>query len=94
MEEMNNEVLTDVSEVIIDEVSDLTLGQKCVGYALVGFCAVGVITAGTAAVKGATKLYKNIKDKKRIKEAEVENEVVDVEETDIHEVKNEETEEN
>ena len=51
MEEMNNEVLTDVSEVIIDEVSDLTLGQKCVGYALVGFCAVGVITAGTAAVK-------------------------------------------
>ena len=30
MEEMNNEVLTDVSEVIIDEVSDLTLGHKLV----------------------------------------------------------------
>lgn len=90
MEEMNKEVIN-VVETVVEEVVDLTVGEKCIGYGFIGLCTVGAITIGSVAVKGGMKLYKYIKTKREIKNEDNDVEIVEAE---IHEVKNEESEEN
>ena len=90
MEEMNNQVLENVEVVVEEAVADITFGEKCLGYTLVGLTTVGAITLGVAAVKGGMKLYKRLKSKKE--SAKEDETVIDVEEEEIHEVKDDESE--
>lgn len=97
MEEMNNQVIENINEEVIEGVTEqLTLGQTCASYALAGVIAVGAVTTVYLAGKGASKLIKHFKDKKKYVEEPIDNEeAIDIDECDVHEVnKDDETEEN
>lgn len=94
MEEMNNQVIENGTTEIVEEVAEkVTLGQNIGAYALAGTFVMGVATIGYLSYKGITKLADKIKSK-RVKTVESEDKVVDIEEEDIHEVKDDESEQN
>lgn len=97
MEEMNNQVMENINEEVVEGVTEqLTLGQTCASYALAGVIAVGAVTTVYLAGKGASKLIRHLKGRKKNVEEPVDNEeAIDVDECDVHEVnKDDETEEN
>lgn len=86
MEEMENKVIENIETAeVVETFNDLTLGQKCAGYAVSGIFLIGVATIGYAGYKGTEKLIKHIRNKKVNKEEEDET-TVDIDETEIHEV--------
>jgi len=90
MEELKNIENTTVE--IVEEVTDkLTFGENCLSYALGGTFIIGVAAIGYLGYKGTKKIVKTIKGKKKITE-ESEQKIVDVDQEDIHEVENDETE--
>ena len=95
MEEMNKEIMENGAMEIVEEVTEkLTLGQNIAAYALAGTFIMGVGTIAYFAGKGGRKIYDKIKSK-RVNTVESKDEVVvDIEEEDIHEVKDDESEQN
>ena len=94
MEEMNKEIMENGTMEIVEEVAEkLTFKENLAAYGLAGIFGLGVVTSGYLLVKGGKKLYDTIQSR-RVKTVESKDEVVvDVEE-DIHEVKDDESEQN
>ena len=93
MEEMNNAIENGTMEIVEEVTEKVTLGQNIGAYALAGTFVIGVATIGYLSYKGITKLADKIKSK-RVNTVESEDKVVDIEEEDIHEVKDDESEQN
>ena len=94
MEEMNNVIENGTMEIVEEVTEKLTFGQNIGAYALAGTFILGVGTVCYFVGKGGRKLYDTIQSK-RVKTVESKDEVVvDVEEEDIHEVKDDESEQN
>lgn len=94
MEEMNKEIMENGMTEIVEEVSDkLTFGQNAAAYGIAFVFGVGLATTAYAGYKGVKALAGKIRSKKKIvEETEEDNDVVDVEHEDIHEVKDDESE--
>ena len=92
MEEMNNQVIENGTEIVEEAVEKLTFKENLGAYALAGFFAVGVITTGVGLYKGGKWLYNKAKKDVKVVDDTSDEEVVDVEEHDIHEVKDDESE--
>jgi predicted DNA-binding transcriptional regulator len=87
MEEMNKEIVDNtVTEIVEETTKKLTFGENCLAYTLTGIFAVGVVTTGYLGYKGIKAAVKKIKNKKEIEE-ETDDNVVDVDHVEIHEVK-------
>ena len=95
MEEMNKEIMENGAMEIVEEVTEkLTFKENLTAYGLAGVFGIGVVATGYLLVKGGKKAY-NVIQSKRVKTVESKDEVVvDVEEEDIHEVKDDESEQN
>lgn len=94
MEEMNKEIMENGTIEMVEEVAEkVTLGQNIGAYALAGTFVMGVATIGYLSYKGITKLADKIKSK-RVKTVESEDKVVELKKKDIHEVKDDESEQN
>lgn len=94
MEEMNKEAIENgVTEIVEEATEKLTFKQDLAAYALATIFGVGVATVGYGAYKGTKAMIGKIKNKKKISE-ESDQEVIDVEEENIHEVKDNESEQN
>ena len=95
MEEMNKEIMENGTMEIVEEVTEkLTFKENLTAYGLAGIFGIGVVTTGYLLIKGGKKAYDAIQSK-RVKTVESKDEVVvDVEEEDIHEVKDDESEQN
>ena len=91
MEEMNNQVIENGTEIVEEVVEKLTFKENLGAYALAGFFAVGVITTGVGLYKGGKWLYNKAKKDVKVVDDTSDEEVVDVEEHDIHEVKDDES---
>ena len=91
MEEMNNQVIENGTEIVEEAVEKLTFKENLGAYALAGFFAVGVITTGVGLYKGGKWLYNKAKKDVKVVDDTSDEEVVDVEEHDIHEVKDDES---
>ena len=95
MKEMNKEIMENGAVEIVEEVAEkLTFKENCLAYGLAGIFGIGVVTTGYLAFKGGKKLYNTIKDKRKLSEESDDESIVDVEDDEIHEVENNETEEN
>jgi hypothetical protein len=95
MEEMNKELLENGTIEIVEEVAEkLTFKENVLAYGLAGVFAVGVVTTGYFAVKGVKALSDKVRDNIKGKKVESEQEVVDVEDEEIQDVDDNETEEN
>lgn len=94
MEEMNNVNVENIATEMVEEVSDkLTFGENLTAYVLAGVFVTGVAAIGYLGYKGVKGISKKIKNKKKYEEVDdAEQAVNDVEECDIHEVKDNETE--
>ena len=93
METMNNETMENtVTEVLEEATKKVTFGENLLAYTVAGVFAVGVATTGYLGYKGIKGIVNKIKTKKET-EVDSEDDVVDVEHVDIHEVKDDETEE-
>lgn len=93
MEEMNN-VIEDGTMEIVEEVTEkLTFGQNAAAYGIAFVFGVGLATTAYAGYKGVKALAGKIKSKKKVVK-ESNDEVIDIEEEDIHEVKDDESEQN
>ena len=95
MEEMNKEIMENGAMEIVEEVTEkLTFKENLAAYGLAGIFGIGVVATGYLLVKGGQKAYDAIQSR-RVKTVESKDEVVvDVEEEDIHEVKDDESEQN
>ena len=95
MEEMNKEIMENGAMEIVEEVTEkLTFKENLTAYGLAGIFGIGVVTTGYLLVKGGKKAYDAIQSR-RVKTVESKDEVVvDIEEEDIHEVKDDESEQN
>ena len=95
MEEMNKEIMENGAMEIVEEVTEkLTFKENLTAYGLAGVFGIGVVATGYLLIKGGKKAYDVIQSK-RVKTVESKDEVVvDVEEEDIHEVKDDESEQN
>ena len=92
MEEMNNQVIENGTEIVEEVVEKLTFKENLGAYALAGFFAVGVITTGVGLYKGGKWLYNKAKKDVKVVDDTSDEAVVDVEEDEIHEVKDDESE--
>lgn len=94
MEEMNKEVMeTGMTEIVEEVTEKLTFGQNAAAYGIAFVFGVGLATTAYAGYKGVRLLAGKIRSKKKIvKGAEEEETVVDVEEDNIHIVKDDESE--
>ena len=92
MEEMNNQVIENGTEMVEEVVEKLTLKENLGAYALAGFFAVGVGATCVGLYKGGKWLYNKTKKDVKVVDDTSDEEVVDVEEPDIHEVKDDESE--
>jgi hypothetical protein len=93
MEEMNKEVMENtMTEVVEEATGKLTFGENLAAYGLAAVFSIGVVTTGYLGYKGVKALVGKIKSKKQLSE-ESEEETVEVEDTDIHEVEDNESEE-
>ena len=91
MEEMNNQVIENGTEIVEEAVEKLTFKENLGAYALAGFFAVGVVATGVGLYKGGKWLYNKAKKDVKVVDDTSDEEVVDVEEHDIHEVKDDES---
>lgn len=91
MEEMNNQVIENGTEIVEEVVEKLTFKENLGAYALAGFFAVGVVATGVGLYKGGKWLYNKAKKDVKVVDDTSDEEVVDVEEHDIHEVKDDES---
>lgn len=95
MEEMNNQVIENGTEIVEEVVEKLTFKENLGAYVLAGFFAVGVVATGVGLYKGGKWLLNKTKNTDKVGVDETSDEaVVDVEENNIHEVKDDESEEN
>ena len=95
MEEMNKEIMENGAMEIVEEVTEkLTFKENLTAYGLAGVFGIGVVATGYLLIKGGKKAY-NVIQSKRVNTVVSKDEVVvDVEEEDIHEVKDDESEQN
>lgn len=92
MEEMNNQVIENGTEMVEEVVEKLTFKENLGAYALAGFFVVGVGTTCVGLYKGGKWLYNKVKKTDKVGVDETSNEeVVDVDEKDIHDVKDDES---
>lgn len=93
MEEMNKELMTNTVTEIVEEATDkLTFGENVAAYAIAGVFVTGIATIGYLGFKGGRALARKIRAKKENITAP-EEEVIDINESYIHEVGDDETEE-
>ena len=92
MEEMNNQVIENGTEIVEEVVEKLTFKENLGAYALAGFFAVGVVATGVGLYKGGKWLYNKAKKDVKVVDDTSDEAVVDVEEDEIHEVKDDESE--
>ena len=79
---------------IVEEVTEkLTFGQNAAAYGIAFVFGVGLATTAYAGYKGVKSLAGKIKSKKKVVK-ESNDKVIDIEEEDIHEVKDDESEQN
>ena len=90
MEEMNKNIDT-VTEIVEEATDKLTLKQNIAAYGMAGVFGMGVLATGYGIFKGGKKLYKAIRGKKNDVSGS-EEDAVDVDYEEIHEVKDNETE--
>ena len=91
MEEMNNQVIENGTEIVEEVVEKLTFKENLGAYALAGVFAVGVVATGVGLYKGGKWLYNKAKKDVKVVDDTSDEAVVDVEEDDIHEVKDDES---
>ena len=92
MEEMNNQVIENGTEIVEEVVEKLTFKENLGAYALAGFFAVGVVATGVGLYKGGKWLYNKAKNNDKVGVDDSHNKtVVDVEEDEIHEVNDDES---
>ena len=91
MEEMNNQVIENGTEIVEEVVEKLTFKENLGAYALAGFFAVGVITTGVGLYKGGKWLYNKAKNNDKVVDDASDESVVDIDENEIHEVKDDES---
>ena len=94
MEEMNNVIENGTMEIVEEVTEKLTLGQNATAYGLAFIFGVGLATTAYAGYKGVKLVAGKIKSKRVKTVASKDEVVVDVEEEDIHEVKDDESEQN
>ena len=92
MEEMNNQVIENGTEIVEEVVEKLTFKENLGAYALAGFFAVGVVATGVGLYKGGKWLYNKAKKDVKVVDDTSDEAVVDVEEDEIHKVKDDESE--
>ena len=87
MEEMNKETMeTTVTEVMEGATNKLSFKENIYAYALAGVFVTGLATIGYLGYKGTKKISNKFRNKRKQEVVHEEQEVIDVEETDIHEV--------
>ena len=91
MEEMNNQVIENGTEMVEEVVEKLTFKENLGAYALAGFFAVGVVATGVGLYKGGKWLYNKAKKDVKVVDDTSDESVVDVEEDEIHDVKDDES---
>ena len=91
MEEMNNQVIENGTEMVEEVVEKLTLKENLGAYALAGFFAVGVGATCVGLYKGGKWLYNKTKKNEKVDETASDEEVVDIDEDEIHDVKDDES---
>lgn len=91
MEEMNNQVIENRTEMVEEVVEKLTLKENLGAYALAGFFAVGVGATCVGLYKGGKWLYNKTKKNEKVDETASDEEVVDIDEDEIHDVKDDES---
>ena len=91
MEEMNNQVIENGTEMVEEVVEKLTFKKNLGAYALAGVFAVGVVATGVGLYKGRKWLYNKTKKNIEVIDDSSEETVVDVEENEIHDVKDDES---
>ena len=92
MEEMNNQVIENGTEIVEEAVEKLTFKENLGAYALAGCFAVGVVATGVGLYKGVKWLYNKVKNNDKVGADENSNEaVVDIDENEIHDVKDDES---
>ena len=91
MEEMNNQVIENGTEMVEEVVEKLTFKENLGAYALAGFFAVGVVATGVGLYKGGKWLYNKAKKDVKVVDDTSDEPVVDVEEDEIHDVKDDES---
>jgi hypothetical protein len=92
MEEMNKELMENTVTEIVEEAADkLTFKENVIAYGLAGVFAVGVATVGYFGYKGVKAISNKVKSniKGKMEEQSEQEEFVDVEENNIHEVDDE-----
>ena len=91
MEEMNNQVIENGTEMVEEVVEKLTFKENLGAYALAGFFAVGVVATGVGLYKGGKWLYNKTKKDVKVVDDTSDESVVDIDENEIHEVKDDES---
>ena len=92
MEEMNNQVIENGTEIVEEVVEKLNCKENLGAYALAGFFTVGVVATGVGLYKGVKWLYNKVKNNDKVGADENSNEaVVDIDENEIHDVKDDES---
>ena len=91
MEEMNNQVIENGTEIVEEVVEKLTFKENLGAYALAGFFAVGVVATGVGLYKGGKWLYNKAKRDVKVVDDTSDETVVDIDEDDIHDVKDDES---
>lgn len=91
MEEMNNQVIENGTEMVEEVVEKLTLKENLGAYALAGFFAVGVGATCVGLYKRGKWLYNKTKKNEKVDETASDEEVVDIDEDEIHDVKDDES---
>ena len=92
MEEMNNQVIENGTEMVEEVVEKLTFKQNLGAYALAGFFAVGVGATCVGLYKGGKWLYNKTKKNDKVEDPTAsDEEVIDIDEDEIHDVKDDKT---
>ena len=91
MEEMNNQVIENGTEIVEEVVEKLTFKENLGAYALAGFFAVGVVATGVGLYKGGKWLYNKAKRDVKVVDDTSDEAVVDIDADDIHDVKDDES---
>ena len=91
MEEMNNQVIENGTEIVEEVVEKLTFKENLGAYALAGVFAVGVVATGVGLYKGGKWLYNKAKKDVKVVDDTSDESVVDIYENEIHEVKDDES---
>lgn len=94
MEEMKNQIMDGTMNEVVEEAADkLSFKENLAAYGLATVFGIGVATTGYLGYKGVKTIIRKIKSKKEKEVEENDEEIVDDSENEIHESKNNETEE-